>query len=85
MFSDKGLGLGLQLVGTSFFGDRDDVIYNKHNVAIFSQHMPTNLLIFKRQDLKIINDIFSDENSIEDISSLKESASVTFQKILLNL
>lgn len=80
LFSDKGLGLGLQLVGTSFFGDRDDVIYNKHNVAIFSQHMPTNLLIFKRQDLKVINDIFSDENSIEDISSLKESASVTFQK-----
>jgi len=79
VFTEKGLGLGLQLSGTSFFGEKDDFFFKddskKDGILDFTQHIPKNYLIFKRQDPQIMIKIFSKKNyeSIKDLQSAYES------------
>lgn len=78
-----GLGLGVQLIGTSFFGDENDFTFNeKGDLPKFTQHIPIKYLVFKRQDPKIMIELFSLKKRDDGYSKaqLKEDASIVFSK-----
>lgn len=58
-YTQKGIGLGIQLAGTNFFGEKKDFQIKKYEIS-FSQHIPHNLLHFKIIDFHIIINVYSD-------------------------
>ena len=83
VFTSRGLGLGVQLIGTSFFGDENDFTFNeKGDLPKFTQHIPIKYLVFKRQDPKIMIELFSQKKRDDGYSKtkLKKDASIVFSK-----
>lgn len=82
VFTEKGLGLGLQLNETSFFGEADDFFFKDNRkdngILDFTQHIPKNYLIFKRQDPQLMIRIFSKKNKYKDIQELQEAYELIF-------
>lgn len=77
VFTEKGLGLGFQLNGTSFFGEKDDFFFKddrkEDGILNFTQHIPKDYLIFKRQDPQIMIKIFSEKNKYKNIEELQNA------------
>jgi len=69
VYTNRGLGLGLQLIGTSFFGDEDDLSFLENkSILKTAQHFPKNYLIFREQDPRIMLELFSNLSKSSNLS-----------------
>lgn len=67
----RGVGLGIQLAGTSFFGNEKDLIVENGDF-IFAQHFATEMLIFKQQDYRIMKNIYANPRIVPGTLSSEE-------------
>lgn len=67
----RGIGLGIQLAGTSFFGNERDLV-TKNGDFIFAQHFATEMLIFKQQDYRIMKNIYANPKIVPGTLSPEE-------------
>jgi len=84
VYTSRGLGLGVQLIGTSFFGDENDfTFHDKGDLPKFTQHIPIKYLVFKRQDPKVMIKLFSQKRRENGYSKdmLKKDSSIIFSEI----
>lgn len=84
-FTKSGIGLGYLLSDIKFFGTDSDFEVGSNGIAKFAQHIDLRLLIFKKQDILLMMNVYgkktksiSEDEFIEDLATTFNNNNMRF-------